>query len=172
MPIELIGTIAAAVVILAIAAGITARLGRLRPLLIGLGLAAIPVGLYLTGLLRLIINGIISLVAWFQRTVFTDAVAWGLGLLVGGVVLIVVGLMLPRKPARERVAPQPAAREVPATGERGRQLPSAGTTRSSTGGPAPSSPAAAAKPAAAPAQKGTDPEDAEIEALLRKRGIM
>ena len=36
----------------------------------------------------------------------------------------------------------------------------------------PAKPAPAAKPAPKQAQKGLDPEDAEIEELLRKRGIM
>ncbi|MBB1484292.1 hypothetical protein H5392_10525 [Tessaracoccus sp. MC1865] len=172
MPIELIGTIAVAVVILAIAAGVTARVGRVRPLIIGLGLAAIPVGLYLTGLLRLLINGIMSLVDWFQRTVFTNAVAWGLGLLVGGIILTVVGLMLPRKPAREHAAQPAAGREAPQR-NRTRQVPGATAAKPATG-TAPSTPSPAPKPADKPAavQKGTDPEDAEIEALLRKRGIM
>lgn len=167
MPIELIGTIAVAVVILAVAAGITARAGRVRPLIIGLGLAAIPVGLYLTGLLRLTINGIMSLVDWFQRTVFTNAVAWGLGLLIGGIVLTVIGLALKKKPPRERaVGKAQPEREVPQSG--GTQpLPGSGAARPAAGAskPGPS-------PAAKPAQKGLSAEDAEIEELLRKRGIM
>lgn len=163
MPIELIGTIAAALVIVAIAVGLTARAGRVRPLIIGLGLAAIPVGLYLTGVLRLTINGIVSLVDWFQRTVFTNTVAWGLGLLIGGLVLAVVGGLLPKKPARERSAgptcevPPSQAKQVPAT---------------AAAKPAAPAPAAAPSPAAKPAQKGLSSEDAEVEALLRKRGIL
>lgn len=167
MPIELIGTIAVAVVILAVAAGITARAGRVRPLVIGIGLAAIPVGLYLTGWLRLTINGIMSLVDWFQRTVFTDAIAWGLGLLVGGIVLTVIGLALPKKPAREKaVKAEPAGRPVP-PGSRTQQLPGATAARPTA---SPAKPAAA--PAAKPKGKDEPGEFDEIEELLRKRGIM
>lgn len=171
MPIELIGTIAAAVVILAIAAGVTARHRRVRPAVIGVGLAAVPIGLYLTGALRLTINGIVSLVDWFQRTAFTDAVAWGLGLLVGGIVVAIIGLMLPKKPARERAVPeQPAGRPVPSAG-RSTALPGATTARPAA---APSKPSAspAAKPAAPAKGKGDAGEFDEIEELLRKRGIM
>ena len=167
MPIELIGTIAVAVVILAVAAGITARAGRVRPLVIGLGLAAIPIGLYLTGLLRLTINGIMSLVDWFQRTVFTNAVAWGLGLLIGGIVVAIIGIALPKKPARERAGKaEPAGRPVP-PGSRTQQLPGATAARPTA---APAKPAAA--PAAKPKGKDEPGEFDEIEELLRKRGIM
>lgn len=169
MPIELIGTIAAAIVIVAIAAGLTARAGRVRPLIIGLGLAAIPIGLYLTGLLRLTINGVVSLVDWFQRTVFTEPVAWGLGLLIGGVALAVVGGVLPKKPARERTAVP--AREVPV--RKGKQAPVAAEPKPGVPAqPAAASPAATPTPAAKPAPKGLSSEDAEVEDLLRKRGIM
>ncbi|MDO5677343.1 MAG: hypothetical protein Q4G35_07525 [Propionibacteriaceae bacterium] len=169
MPIELIGTIAVTVVALAVAAGITARTGRLRPLVIGLGLAAIPVGLYLTGVLQLTINGIQSLVAWFQRTVFTNAVAWGLGLLAGGIVLTIIGLVLPKKPARERAVQAPAAgREVPPATGRAQSLPGASAPKP-TAAPSKQSPSPAAKPAKGKNEPG---EFDEIEELLRKRGIM
>lgn len=159
MSIEFIGTIAAAVVILAITAGVTARKGRIRPLLIGLGLALIPVGLYLTGVLRLMINGVTSIVDWFQRTMFTDGIAWGLGLLVGGVLLSIVGVALPKKPARERAAKeQPAPRQVPKQ--------SAQPLLATKPAAQPGKPAPKAKPKDAPG------EFDEIEELLRKRGIM
>lgn len=168
MSIQLIGSIAVTIVILAIAAGITARTGRVRPMVIGLGLAAIPVGLYLTGLLQLTINGITSLVDWFQRTVFTTGVAWGLGLLIGGVVLAIIGLALKKKPPRVREPrQQPTGPEVP-QGRGTQSLPGSTATR-----PAATSAKPSAAPVGKPAQKkGLDAEDAEIEELLRKRGIM
>lgn len=165
MPIELIGTIAVAVLVLAIAAGVTARAGRVRPLIIGLGLAALPVGFYLTGWLRLTINGINSLIDWFQRTVFTNAIAWGVGLLAGGLVLALIGLALPKKPARERPAAKPAG--------------PASTQPAASPQPLPEAKRPPAKPAAQAQAKGSKPgakeepgEFDEIEELLRKRGIM
>lgn len=161
---SLIITVGLAIVVLAVAAGLTARYRSIRALVLGLGLAAFPVGLYLTGLTDLTLNGIRSLIDWFQRTPFTDATAWGIGLAVGGIVVFVVGLFLPKghKPAPSPAAPQAEPGRVAAK-------PSASIPTAAPTAPAPNpGPAAPAK--AQP--KGLDPEDAEIEALLRKRGIM
>ena len=169
MPISLIITVGLTLDILAVAAGLTARSHSARPLVRGIGLAAIPVGYYLVGFTDLTINGVVSLIDWLQRTVFTNVTAWGIGLLVGGIAIFALGALLPRRsrpaveegkaPAKPAAPPRPAARPVEA-------------------GPAarpgtPATPPPAAKPTGKPAQqKGLDAEDAEIEALLRKRGIM
>jgi hypothetical protein len=147
-----------AVLIAAATAGFTSRSRSARTAVIGIGWTALPVGLWLTGVTDLTVNGIASLIAWFQRTPFTTATAWGLGLLIGGIVFVVVGAMLPKKAPSERPAkPAKAATARPATPQVG-QRPQAQPTQT-------------AAPAAKPA-KALDPEDAEIEELLRKRGIM
>lgn len=150
-------TIAATVLIVAIAAGLWARDQAARPLVAGLGLGLIPPGLYLTGLTGLTINGIRSLVDWVQQTPWTQMMSWGVGLLVAGIVLFALSRFLKTAPKPERTASNrvqaPAAK--PAVGRTGSPAPTA------TGGTAP----AAKQPAAAD-------EDAEIEEILRKRGIM
>lgn len=158
MALDFIITVALAIGILAIAAGLTARSRRARPAVAGVGFAMIPVGLYLTGVTSLIINGVRSIVDWLMRTPWTDAIAWGIGLLVGGVVLVVIagflsGQAKPRQAHPEARATTPAKQAAAAPGTR----PVAPPAKT---GPAPAKP------------KAVDPEDAEIEELLRKRGIM
>lgn len=156
MPLSLLLTIGLTIVILALTAGLTARSRRARPAVMGLGWAMIPVGLYLTGLTQVIVDGIRAFIDWLMRTPWTVATSWGLGLFVGGVLVIVIAAFLPK--TRKASAPS-----VP-------QRPAAPGKR-----PQVQSPAQAAKPTPAPqpeAQRGVDPEDAEIEALLRKRGIL
>lgn len=158
MELTLLFTLGIALVILAVAAGLTARSRRARPLVMGVGLACVAVGLYLTGLTSLAINGINSLIAWFQRTVFTTVTAWGIGLAVGGLVLWIIGSRLSKEPKRPKEQPAAAAgtRGVPVT----------------AGQPPAGQPTAKGRAASPGQQRAVDPEDAEIEALLRKRGIM
>lgn len=161
MALDFYVTLALTVLILAVTVGLTVRNRRPRPAIAGLGLAAIVVGFYLMGLTNLTINGITSLYDWLMRTVWTDVTSWGLGLLIGGIVAVIASRFL-QKGAAARPEPKP---QVAPTGTQ-RQAP-AGST-------AVTAPKAAAQPATAPAgkQKGLDPEDAEIEELLRKRGIL
>ncbi|AQP44797.1 hypothetical protein [Tessaracoccus flavus] len=161
MALDFIITLALAIGILAIAAGLTARSRRARPAVAGLGLAMIPVGLYLTGLTTLIINGVRSIIDWLMRTPWTDAISWGIGLLVGGIVLLVIAGFLPREAKPRPVHPDarataPAKQASTAPGQRPVAPPA-------KPGPA---------PATAKSKAAADPEDAEIEELLRKRGIM
>lgn len=172
MAVSLIFTLALAIVILGITAGLTARYRSFRALGIGLGLTAFPVGLYLTGLTDLTINGVRSLIDWFQRTPFTNVTAWGIGLSIGGVALFVIGLFLPKGHKPE---PHVVTSKVEGPGRTGQGKAALGPQPSvSAGRPGASSAPAPTAPAgkAAPQQKGLDPEDAEIEAMLRKRGIM
>ena len=168
MNLSFIITVGLAIIILAIAAGVMARNRSARALIMGIGLAAIPVGAYLTGITELTINGVLSLIDWVQRTVFTNVTAWGIGLLVGGIIVFVIGTFLPKGkgPAKpDAIAPgtttQPTKPrpQVRASNDGAKQPPVV----------APQAPGATPKQ---PQQKGLDAEDAEIEALLRKRGIM
>ncbi len=139
MQLSLLLTIGLTIVILAIAAGLTARSHRARPAVMGVGLALLPGGVYLTGITQLVADGVRALIDWLMRTPWTTVTSWGLGLFLGGVLLIAVGVFLPKgrrvtpapsAPHRRRVAqgrarrwPQPAAKPAApaqAGGEEGR----------------------------------------------------
>jgi uncharacterized membrane protein len=126
----------------------------------GLGLALAPVALYLTGLLRLVWDAVVAVVRWATGNVF-DLTAWiGFGILAVAIVLWVVGGVLARRSRR-------AAKAVPAAAGKQAQV--------STGkAPAAKTSAAGKTPVrqgakAAPAEQ--DDDMAEIEALLKSRGI-
>lgn len=152
MPLTLLLTIGLAIVILAVAAGVTARVRRARPGFLGLGLTAMVVGLYLTGLTQLIADATLATIDWFQRTPWTTLTSWGVGLLAAGLILALIGAAIPKGTSRGRPG------HPTGVGTPGARPPVA----------APSAPA----PRQNPQQAGLDPEDAEVEELLRKRGIM
>jgi len=172
MPVSLIVTVAVAIIILSVTAGVTARHRSIRALVMGLGLAAVPVGLFLTGVTDLTINGVISIIDWFRRTPFTTVTGWGIGLAAGGIVLTVIGAFLPKGKGAPAVE-APRAKEVRPKGGAAKEQQAIAGSRpqqpSAAAAPAPAAQPGTGRPAA---QKGLDPEDAEIEALLRKRGIM
>ncbi len=169
MSLSFLITLGLAVVILAVAAGMTARTRAARPAVIGAGLAALVVGYWLTGWTQLTINGIASLIDWFHRTALTTPVAWGTGLLVGGVIVAVVGTLLPKgsgqppKPPTAGSGPR-AATEGPGAATKAR--PGASAV------PVPTRQKSTPQVQKGAQPTGLDPEDAEIEELLRKRGIM
>lgn len=154
-------TICLMTVIAALTAGLYARGRNTRTLVAGIGLLVLPLGLYLSGLMRLIYNGVLSIIDWAQRTVWTDAMSWGAGLLGLGLVLLVVSGFIRSNPrSRAQRVKSPTAPQQAAAAPQGR---GAAVTDGRK-------PAAPAKPAGK--DPALDPEDAEIEALLRKRGIM
>lgn len=129
----------------------------------GLAVAVGAVALYLTGLLTLVWDAVVALVRWATGNVF-DLGAWvGLGLLVLAVVLWFVGGALARRSRRARKAtrstPDRTATGVSSTPQR---TVGAGTT------PARRPTTAATGAPSAPAE---DDDMAEIEALLKSRGI-
>lgn len=132
--------------------GIAWRRGNKGRVIQGVGLALAPIALYLSGLLRLIWNGAVAVGRWAADVILSPAVWLGLGLLGFCLVLWVVGGFIARRsPLRRRAA---AAAGAPAV----------------TAGRAP----AKAEPRGAPARKAQPAEDddmAEIEALLKARGI-
>lgn len=133
-------------VIAVLTAGLWARNRGIRTPMIGLGLILIPVGMFLTELTQLSINGVMSLVAWAQRTPWSSKFTWGFSLLgVAALLLLIAGAMKPQAPRPKPPKPQ--------------ATPPAGN-------PAMGAPTPATKP------QDTPDEDAEIEAILRKRGIM
>lgn len=154
-------TIGVMVLVAAVSAGLWARRPGAKPIIGGSGGLLALVGLYLLGLMDLLYNGVMSLVDWVARTAWSTTMSWGAGLLGGGLVLLVVARFLksaplaadkPSSPAKAAPTPKAPAPQKP---------PAPVTTQAKPSVPAAPSP----KP-------GVDPEDAEIEALLRKRGIM
>ncbi len=123
----------------------------------GLALALAPVGLYLTGLLLLVWDAVVAVVRWATGNVF-DLKAWiGFGVLALCIVLWLVGRVLARRGRRraKAVSAESKAQGQVATG----RVP-AGQPAGRTTGKAP-----AKQPAA------QDDDMAEIEALLKSRGI-
>ncbi|MFP5283508.1 MAG: hypothetical protein ACLGIF_08675 [Actinomycetes bacterium] len=115
----------------------------------GLGLALAPVALYLSGLLRLLWNGGVALTRWVAEVILSPQVWIGLSLLALSLVLWVVGGFVARR--------SPSRRRVSARGEQRGEVERRATA-----------------PAAAPRTKQAPPVDddmAEIEALLKARGI-
>jgi hypothetical protein len=131
-----------------IATGIAWRRGNKGRVVQGVGLALAPVALYFSGLLRLLWNGIVAVGSWAAKIIFSPAVWFGLSLLALCLVLWVVGGFLARRLPAKKPAPV--------------------TTRTSTAGSLP----APARGSKASQQKAPIDEDmAEIEALLKSRGI-
>ena len=143
-----------------IATGIAWRRGNKGRVVQGVGLALAPVALYFSGLLRLIWNAVVAVGQWATNMILSPAVWFGLGLLGLCVVLWVVGGLVARRfPGKKkqqsvaRSGSQPAAVAGPA----GR------TSATPTTGKA--------APARGQAMPPVDDDMAEIEALLKSRGI-
>lgn len=142
------------------------RRGRRGRVLQGLALALAPAALYFSGLLRLVWDGVVAVVGWASRIVFSPQVWVGLSVLALCVVLWVVGGFVARrspKPAGRRKAKAADAGSTPAA------LPRGGTSprQAASGTSAPTTKAGNAGKAGPP----VDEDMAEIEALLKSRGI-
>jgi hypothetical protein len=126
-----------------IATGIAWRRGNKGRVVQGVAFALAPVALYFSGLLRLLWNGIVAVVSWASALILSPAVWFGMALLGLCVVLWVVGGIVARrsKPAAKATSGRSSTAALPAKGR------------------------AAAK------QPPVDEEMAEIEALLKSRGI-
>jgi len=115
-----------------------------------------PVALYFSGLLRLLWGAVIAVGNWVGRIVLSPAVWFGLLLLGVCIVLWVVGSIVARRSAvRKKAAAGSSPKQVGRSGT--------GTTRTGTSRTGTSVPAKQAPP--------VDDDFAEIEALLKKRGI-
>ena len=126
-----------------IATGIAWRRGNKGRVVQGVALALAPVALYFSGLLRLLWSGIVAVGTWASTLVFSPAVWFGMALLGLCVVLWVVGGIVARRsrPAGKAVASKSSAAALPAKGKSARSEPP------------------------------VDDDMAEIEALLKARGI-
>ena len=155
MDAPLIITIFLMALVVAVTAGLWARSRGARPMVGGIGLLLVPLGLYMLGVTRLAYNGVISLIDWAQRTVWTQTMTWGAVLAGVGVLLFVVSRFIKTAPHHNRAEKRPATQQSagrPAT-------PVVAATR-------PVAPSTDTKPAAKTA------EDAEVEDILRKRGLL
>ena len=144
-----------------IIAGVAWRRGSRGRVVQGVGVALAPIALYVTGLLRLVWDAIVALVGWASSIIFTPSMWFGLSLLGLCVVFWVVGGLLTRRAATKGAA-------APAVPRGGQSAVGTGRTARPTA-PAKSAPKKSAK-GKAPAQD-IDPEMAEIEAILKNRGI-
>lgn len=164
MTIALLVTIGLMLLIGGISAGLWGRSHRLRPVVGGIGLILIPLGLWLFGITDLAVDGVKSIIAWAQSTPWTNQLTWGAGLAGAGLLFFIISRWMPSEPKPVK----------PASPKKPTAQAAAPAPRPQVGNPAAPAGVPAAPPASssAPAKGKVDPEDAEIEALLRKRGIM
>lgn len=164
MSTSLLVTVILMVLALCVSLGLWARSRRARPIVAGLGWMALPLGLWILGLMDLAVNGVMSIVAWLQRTVWTDLMTTGAVVAGVGLLCIIVAMFLPATPKeRKSVEPRPAQRPVGSPAGRPAFDGRVDTSKQGT------KPRATAAPAG---DAGLSEEDQEIEALLKKRGIM
>ena len=135
-----------------IATGIAWRRGNKGRVIQGIGLALAPIALYFSGLLRLLWNAIVAVGSWASKIIFSPSVWFGLSLLGLCVVLWVVGGFIGRRSS--------AAKSKEVSGQ------SAGNALPAKKGPAKKGVAKSGGN-----QPPIDEEMAEIEALLKSRGI-
>ena len=141
-------------------AGFAWRKGERGRVVQGVALAVAPVGLYFTGLLRLVWDAVVALVGWATSIIFSPTMWFGISLLGLCVVLWVVGGILTRRSAAKSGSVSAASTKSAVTG--GRTTPTSSTAVTPTKKSVPKGKAAAAD---------IDPELAEIEAILKNRGI-
>ncbi|HEY5978765.1 MAG TPA: hypothetical protein VIT41_03940 [Microlunatus sp.] len=141
-----------------IVAGVAWRRGSRGRVVQGIAIALAPIALYFTGLLRLVWDAVVALVGWASSIIFSPSMWFGISLLGLCVVLWVVGGLLTRRSVAK-------GGSAPAAGSGGRPAVSAGAA------PAPKTAAKKAAPKGNAPQQDVDPEMAEIEAILKNRGI-
>ena len=129
MGTSLFVTIAVMTVIVAITAGLFAHGRSPRTLLAGIGVALLPLGLFLTGMSDLLVSGVESLIAWVDRTGWTNTMSWGAGIGGLGILLIAVARSPRPNPRSRREASRPPRPLVPPLSPAG---PPPGRTRAGT----------------------------------------
>lgn len=139
-----------------------------RPVLRGLGLALVPIGLLVTGLMRLLVRALTLVVSWFAHTQMTTTI-WT-GVIVAAIGLLTwigAGFMTPltREEARQRRAEHRERRAAGAAGK-----PAAPTSQASQASQARTDKAPRTAPTAS-RRSGMSPEDEELEKILKDRGI-
>ena len=141
-----------------------------RPVLRGLGLALVPIGLLVTGLMRLLVRALALVVNWFAHTQMTTTI-WT-GVIVAAIGLLTwigAGFMTPltREEARQRRAEHRERRAAGAAGK-----PAAPTSQASQASQARADKTRRTAPSPAASRgSGMSPEDEELEQILKDRGI-
>ena len=158
MDVPLIITIALMVFFAAIFAGLWARRPGVRPVMGGLGLVLIPLGLLLFGISDLAYNGVVSIIDWAQKTVWTTTMTWGVSLAVGGLLIFMISRFI--RPAERKIVTQS---DKPAVAQ-SHTAPARHPGASVAAAPA------AGRPVAQTEKKTA--EDSEVEDILRKRGLL
>jgi len=154
-----------------IVAGVAWRKGSRGRVVQGVGLALAPVALYFTGLLPLLWNAVVALVGWATSIIFTPAMWFGISLLALCVVLWVVGdVLVSRSATKGAGSSAGSGGSKPALGT-GRATGSTQAARTSAKGTAPARVKASGKAKGKEPAQEIDPELAEIEAILKNRGI-
>ena len=148
-----------------------------RHLLQGIGLILIPIGLWLTGVMELLVQGVEAVYRFFaDNALDTLAVAGLIVLGVGVLVFMASALITPiaRSESKERRLARKQEQQKFAAAQAASEQRAVGAGTSNAGARTSADQAVAVpKPAAQQpaASKGMSTEDAEIEALLKKRGI-
>ncbi|QGN33188.1 hypothetical protein [Microlunatus sp. Gsoil 973] len=137
-----------------ILAGLAWRRGNKGRVVQAAALVIVPFGLYLTGLLTVLWNWAVELVRWAVHLVFSPLHWIGFGILALSVVLFVIGAVLARLTGGTK------------TDTKAKQTKQVSGKPSGSGGRTPTKAVAGRKQ-----QADVDPELAEIEALLKSRGI-
>jgi hypothetical protein len=130
-----------------IATGVAWRRGNKGRVIQGIGIALAPIALYFSGLLRLLWDAVVAFGTWASKIILSPAVWFGLSLFGLCVVLWVVGGLIARR----------------STGTKSKEV--------STESTANALPAKKGAPKTWQSQPPIDEEMAEIEALLKSRGI-
>ena len=132
-----------------IATGIAWRRGNKGRVIQGIGIALAPIALYFSGLLRLLWDAIVAFGTWASKIILSPAVWFGLSVLGLCVVLWVVGGLIARRSPNAKSKSKAVSAESTANA-----LPAKKGTRK-----------------ARQSEPPVDEEMAEIEALLKSRGI-
>jgi len=143
-----------------IATGIAWRRGNKGRVVQGVGLALAPIALYFSGLLRLLWDAIVAVGNWASKIILSPAVWFGLSLLALCLVLWVVGGIV--------------ARRSPTAKSKSKAVAKADGKQQSLPGQSAKTQSARAQSTSGKAAKNAPPVDdemAEIEALLKSRGI-
>lgn len=134
-----------------------------RPVLRWAAAALVPVGLLITGAMRPVVIGAQAVGQYFQHATMTLAMIIGLTIIgVAALVYLAAGRLSPRT--------RKEAKQVRASRRAGGSAPTAAVTRGAASPASTTGAAAAPRAGRAPAAP-VDDEMAEIEALLKKRGI-